>query len=208
MPEPAVDSREGARMSETKHDFDAQRREHSEPHELATPAPWVVLAVIAGVVAWAVSYIATSNITNEPPLGDMRTVSALAAPPAQAVDGGQIFAAQCAACHQATGLGIPGVFPPLAGSEWALGKDGLFAQILLHGITGAIEVKGATYNGAMPPFGDKLSDEEIAAVASYVRSAWGNGAGKIEAATVKTARSATHDRAEPWKGGDELAQFK
>src|SRR5262245_14548755 len=195
-------------MSGETHDFDAQRREHSDPHELATPAPWAVLVAIAGVVAWAISYIATSNITNDPALGDMRTVSVLAAQPAKAVDGGQIFAAQCAACHQATGAGIPGVFPPLAGSEWALGKDALVVQILLHGISGGIEVKGTTYNGAMPPFGDKLSDDEIAAVASYVRSAWGNGAGKIEAATVKTARSATHDRAEPWKGGDELAQFK
>src|SRR5262245_15366803 len=195
-------------MKDRTDEFDAQRRERAEPSEATAPVPWAVLTLFAAVFAWCIWFIATSDISNDPAMGDMRTASALAAPPAQAADGGQIFAAQCAACHQATGAGIPGVFPPLAGSEWVVGKDRLIVQIVLHGITGSITVKGTAYASVMPPFGDKLSDEEIAAVATYVRGAWGNGAGAIDAKSVQAERGATHDHAQPWQGGDELAQFQ
>jgi mono/diheme cytochrome c family protein len=78
--------------------------------------------------------------------GDSRTVAILMPPVAAkagaaqgasaAIDGGPLFTAKCAACHQSTGLGIPGVFPPLAGSEWVLGSAKVLVQIPLHGITG------------------------------------------------------------------------
>ena len=195
-------------MTDRTHKFDVERREHAEPRELTAPVPWAVLTVFAGVFAWCVWFIATSNISKDPALGDGRTAAALAAPPAHAADGGQIFATQCAACHQPTGAGIPGVFPPLAGSEWVVGKERLVVQIVLHGLTGSIAVKGTTYASVMPPFGDKLSDEEIAAVATYVRGAWGNGASALDPKTVQAERSATHDHAQPWQGGDELAQLQ
>lgn len=81
-------------------------------------------------------------------------------------------------------------------------------QILLHGIDGPITVKGASYQGAMPNFGEKLNDAEIAAVTSYVRKQWGNTASSISPATVATERDATKARSKPWTGGDELAQFR
>jgi mono/diheme cytochrome c family protein len=144
--------------------------------------------------------------------GDSRTPSALmasagpgAASGSAAVDGGQIFAAKCAACHQATGVGLPGVFPPLAGSEWVLGSDKVLVQIPLHGITGSIQVKGATYSGAMPVF-NTLSDGEIAAVLTYVRSQWGNSAPTVSPATVAAGRKATQSRSTPFASGDEIRQ--
>ena len=135
-------------------------------------------------------------------------VEILAAVPVKAVDGGQIFSANCAACHQASGTGIPQVFPPLAGSEWVTGKEPVLIQILLHGVTGSIEVGGATYNGAMPAFGDKLDDAEIAAVLSYVRGAWGNQAGPVTPEAVQAQRGAVADRTTPWNGGADLAGLK
>ena len=191
---------------------DSQLRENPEPHESLTPIPTLLLGLVAILLGWAVYYIVTTNPRTPPQFGDRRTLSDLAATvataPGGAVDGAQLFSAQCAACHQATGQGIPGVFPPLAGSEWATGKERLIVQILLHGIDGQITVNGASYQGAMPNFGAKLSDAEIAAVTSYVRKQWGNTASPINQTTVATEREATkaHDR--PWTGGEELAQFR
>jgi mono/diheme cytochrome c family protein len=114
-----------------------------------------------------------------------------------------VFGARCAACHQVTGLGVPGVFPPLAGSEWVLGDEKVVIRILLHGIAGEIEVKGVSYNGAMPAF-KSVGDEELAAVMSYIRSDWGNQAPRIVARSVAEGREATKDRTEPFKGGQDF----
>jgi mono/diheme cytochrome c family protein len=95
------------------------------------------------------------------------------------------------------------VFPPLAGSEWVLGDEKVLTHILLHGINGELEVKGTTYKGAMPAW-NALSDDEIAAVVSYIRSDWGNQAAAIKPETVKAEREATKSRTEPYKGGQEL----
>ena len=123
-------------------------------------------------------------------------------------DGKALFARNCAACHQATGAGLPGVFPPLAGSEWVMGSDKVAAAILLHGITGKLTVKGGSYNGQMPAFKDKLNDAEIAAVLSHIRSNFGNAAPKIAPDVVKAEREATRDRKDPWAGDDDLVKLK
>ena len=119
-------------------------------------------------------------------------------------DGAQIFAARCAACHQAGGTGIPGVFPPLAGSNWVTGSDIAAVRILLHGVQGTLTVNGAAYNGAMPGFASQLSDAEIAAVLSYVRSQWGNEAEPVGTSLVTAERATTAARSEPWNGDADL----
>lgn len=97
----------------------------------------------------------------------------------------------CNACHQSTGLGMPGAIPPLAESEWANGSEERVIRIALYGLTGPITVKGATYNSVMPPFGKGVPasmknwrDDQIAAVLTYIRQEWGNKAGPITAEKV------------------------
>src|SRR5690606_12778887 len=170
-----------------------ERRENADPYELETPVPAPILALVAAMVAFGVIYILTASLDGPAEAGDNRTPSALMAKPAAResalVDGAAVFAARCAACHQANGQGLPGVFPPLAGSEWVTGDATRLAKILLHGVQGPITVKGVTYSGAMPGFKDQLDDAAIAAVASYARSQWGNGAAPVDADTVAAARA-------------------
>ena len=123
------------------------------------------------------------------------------------VRGQKVYDANCAACHQAGGEGMAGVFPPLAGSEWVLGKDTTVANIVLHGINGSLTVKGASYNGAMPAFKDQLHDAQIAALLTYVRSQWGNQAAAVTTETVAQVRKDSQARTEPFKGDAELASM-
>lgn len=117
---------------------------------------------------------------------------------AQTADGPTIYAATCKACHQANGLGTPGQFPPLVGSEWVTGSEERLLRIILHGVTGEIEVEGETFNGAMPTWGPLFKDEELAAVATYVRNSWGNKAAPVSAATVTRVRLKYQTRTTPW----------
>lgn len=85
--------------------------------------------------------------------------------------------------------------------------DAKVVRIILHGLTGPIEVAGQTFSAAMPPWGGILSDQDIAAVATYVRGAWGNKAAPITTARVKKVRAATLARKTPWTAA-ELAAVK
>ena len=94
----------------------------------------------------------------------------------------------CVACHQADGNGLPGAFPPLAGAGEYYGDAQNQASIIINGLSGEIVVLGETYNGVMPPQGALLTDYEIAAVATYVRNAWGNDDGIVLPEDVAAAR--------------------
>jgi len=127
-------------------------------------------------------------------LGPNPPAPAPAGSPSPAIDGAAMYARQCSACHQAHGGGIANTFPPLAGNT-DLYRDRMFpVYVVLNGLTGAITVKGAQYNGTMPPF-DHLSDAEIAAVIGYVRAAWENaelrpaGFVDVDESAVKKARA-------------------
>jgi len=126
---------------------------------------------------------------------------------AQGPDGKVVYSTTCAACHQATGEGVEGTYPPLAGSEIVNGDEAKIVRIVLHGLTGPVEVAGETYSGMMPPWGGVLKDPELAAVLTYARSAWGNKAAPITPATVAAIRAATASRTTPWTVA-ELAQVK
>jgi mono/diheme cytochrome c family protein len=94
-----------------------------------------------------------------------------------AIEGEPVYAANCAACHQATGRGIPRAFPPLAGHVadlYAADRDYL-PLVVLYGLQGAIEVDGVPYAGLMPAF-PRLSDYDIAALLNHVMEAWGAAA--------------------------------
>jgi len=96
--------------------------------------------------------------------------------------------ATCVACHQATGLGIPGAFPPLAGSEWVNGPVENLIRIQLRGLTGPITVAGKEFNSTMPP-NSAMTDEQIADVLTYVRADWGNKGSAVTPDMVKALRS-------------------
>jgi cytochrome c6 len=97
---------------------------------------------------------------------------------AQSMDGKTLFAKNCAACHQASGKGIPGAFPALAGNAFVQGAPVDVATVLLKG------------RGGMPDFSGSLNDADIAQVLSYVRSSWGNGAAAITEQEVGAQRTA------------------
>lgn len=198
-------------MSDQSKKMEAQQREMPEPYEGNRPIPWLVILIVSAVFAWAVGYIGFTHQANPPSYGDRRSAQdfKVAAPSAGGVvDGAQVYAAQCVACHQASGKGLPGVFPPLAGSEWVTGKGALAVQIVLHGVTGELTVAGTAYNGMMPMFKDKLDDAQIAAVVSYIRGSFGNSAEPVDAVTVASERAATADHVQPWNGDAELAGMK
>jgi mono/diheme cytochrome c family protein len=185
-----------------------QKREHADPDEGTRPLPWFLTMFLGAMAMWGAFYIYATPSGEESSYGDQRTVAALrplvkAAGAAAAVDGKQLYGSKCAACHQATGLGVPGVFPPLAGSEWVVGDEKVLTHLVLHGVTGDMEVKGTTYKGAMPAW-HAMADDELAALMSYIRSDWGNKAPEIVTDTVKAQREATKSRTEPYKGGAEL----
>lgn len=100
---------------------------------------------------------------------------ALVAAAMAGADGAGVYQ-RCFACHQATGRGIEGTFPPLAGHLPELVKADRNYPILvvLYGLDGEIQVRGKTYDGDMPPFGGQLKDDEVSAVLNYILSSWGN----------------------------------
>jgi len=112
------------------------------------------------------------------------------------------YAAVCAACHQASGLGIEGAFPPLAGSEWLTGRPEVPIAIVLHGLQGPITVKGKEYNSAMMAWASVLNDDDLAATLTYARSQWGNRAAPITAAQVRAVRARTASRTTAWTAAE------
>lgn len=117
---------------------------------------------------------------------------------------GQRVYTQCAACHQQNGQGLPGAFPPLDGTRWVVGSEERLIRVVMHGMTGPIEVKGTIYNGVMPNLG--LGDEEIAGVVSFIRQAWSNDADPIAAQDVVRVRQEVGSRT-PWSSTELLEQF-
>lgn len=120
-------------------------------------------------------------------------------------DGAKVYAQQCSACHQLSGQGLAGAFPPLAGSEWVQGDKALPIRIVLKGLSGEVTVKGQAFNGLMPGLGG-LKDAEIAAVLTYVRSSWDNGADEVLEEDVAAVRAEIADQTALWTA-DDLKEF-
>jgi mono/diheme cytochrome c family protein len=156
-----------------------------EPVRAETPAPiptwtWVLFLIVA---AWGMWYAATDLAAYKESRATVRassqasaTVGAVrpASPPSWAALGEQVFGNKCAACHQLTGQGLPGVFPPLKGSAVVNSADPTaHIRTVLRGLSGKT-IDGVTYATPMPAFADQLTDDEVAAVVSSERMSWGN----------------------------------
>jgi nitrite reductase (NO-forming) len=97
--------------------------------------------------------------------------------------GKRVYAQTCFACHQMEGQGMPGVFPPLANSDYLMADKDRAIRGIIKGLSGEIMVNGQKYNGVMPPV--MLSDEQISQVLTYVRNAWGNEGDIVTVEEVK-----------------------
>ncbi len=115
--------------------------------------------------------------------------------------GETVYEMACLPCHQPEGKGLPGVYPPLAGSEWVRGDASHLIRFVLHGLTGPITVAnqnfGAPGSVAMPSMAG-LSDEQIADVLTYVRGEFGANSSAVTPDQVKQTRAATARRELPW----------
>ncbi|MBX2879119.1 MAG: c-type cytochrome [Granulosicoccus sp.] len=177
----------------------AYERENFEPEELSNPLPKWFAVMSACFVMWGFGYFYFQGVVPAD-AGDQRTPIAPAG--SGPVDGRVIYAANCVGCHQGTGLGIQGAFPPLAASEWVLTDPQIPAQVLLLGMRGPIEVAGQSYSGVMPAMAH-LPDDELAAVLNYIRSDWGNSASEVTGDWIAEQRTRFTDRG-PWEGAEEL----
>jgi mono/diheme cytochrome c family protein len=120
--------------------------------------------------------------------------------------GQHIYEMACLPCHQPEGKGLPGVYPPLAGSDWVRGDKARLIKVVLHGLTGPVTVAGQNFGHTpasvpMPAMGG-LTDEQIADVLTFIRSTYGQQAAPVTAAEVKTVRGATGNRQVPWTAGE------
>jgi len=187
-------------------------RERAEPCDGYEPIPLWLITLFFGIVFWAGLYLAYFSGGFRPDVFNPAQVAWAGGAPAKAdgpvdpkVLGKRVFTQNCVVCHQTTGLGVAGQFPPLVGSEWVVGGgwhgDNHLVKILLNGLQGPIQVKGDTYNNAMPPW-SQLSDEQISAVLTYIRSEWGNDAPPIPTEYVQLIREAAAGRTEPWSQPD------
>jgi nitrite reductase (NO-forming) len=104
--------------------------------------------------------------------------------------GQQLFAGTCSVCHQANGAGLPGVFPPLAKSDYLAGDIKRAINVVLKGLSGKVTVNGHEYNSVMPPM-NQLNDDEVANILTYVTNSWGNAGGRVSKDDVKAQRAAS-----------------
>ncbi|SHN37933.1 copper-containing nitrite reductase [Rhizobacter sp. OV335] len=103
--------------------------------------------------------------------------------------GESLFAGTCSVCHQANGAGLPGVFPPLARSDYLASDPARAIGIVLHGLTGKLKVNGGDYDSVMPSM-VQLNDDEVANILTYVLNSWDNPGGRILTDDVKRVRAA------------------
>jgi mono/diheme cytochrome c family protein len=117
--------------------------------------------------------------------------------------GKPLYMTTCIACHQPTGMGLPGAFPPLAGSDYVTGSSRRLVAILLKGLQGPLTVKGVTYNNIMlaleMQFPIYKDDSKLADVANYVRNNFGHTSTEtITPALVAEVRAKYASRPTPW----------
>jgi mono/diheme cytochrome c family protein len=185
-------------------------REMAEPKDGFEPTPVWLMLIYFVLAGWAGYYLASnagafrSDIFTDGPgqSGPVATEPVEEAAPDPMVVGRRTYN-NCSTCHQADGSGVSGVYPPLAGSEWVTGSPDALVRILLHGVNGPMNVNGVTYNGEMPAW-SQLSDNQIAAVLTYIRASWGNSAPPIAEEFVQRIRAAESGRSRYWTEAELL----
>lgn len=176
-------------------------RDLSEPGK--GPVPIWLVGLIGFGIFWAGAYLFSFSGGFKADVFDFQPKfgvegGAKVAPDPKVV-GKALFSANCITCHQATGLGVPGQYPPLAGSEVALGDaTNHLIAIVLKGLQGPVVIEGKPFNNAMQAWEGQYTDSQLASILTYVRSDWGNNAPPITADMVKQIRDEFKDRKEQW----------
>ncbi|MDB6095634.1 MAG: cytochrome c family protein [Verrucomicrobia bacterium] len=169
--------------------------------------PLVLLFVFSGLIFYAGTYLNHFAGHYDATIFNENAHPSTGAAPGAKIDpmvlGKKNYDQVCTTCHQATGLGVAGNYPPLAGSEWVNGSEERVIRIVLYGLKGRVTVKGTEFNAAaMPAFGKvagsgyNWTDERIAAVLTYVRASFGNTSPAISADKVAEIHGKEGDRKE------------
>jgi mono/diheme cytochrome c family protein len=218
-PAAAAPSAAAERQPDVERLHRAVLREPSDPLEGREPMPWWFVATIVLALFWGGWYlgryggefdtrthIALRGGGRQPGIAGAAAgaVAAAAANPVQ--QGERLYLNNCQGCHQQSGRGVPGAFPPLVGSEWVTGAPETLVRILLDGLHGPVQVAGATYEGVMPAWKNNLQDAEIAAVATYLRQWSPNAAPAVTGEQVAALRAANAARTTPWTAAELKAQ--
>ncbi len=168
-----------------------------EPTRIETPAPiptwaWVLFL---SIFAWGSGYVALELHQRDalPLIAERSTAGPAGIADTAKADwvelGAQVYGNTCSSCHQPSGAGLAGVFPPLVGNPATLDPDPTdHINAIVHGLSGKV-IDGVAYPGPMPPFGAILSDAEVAAVVNHERTQWGNDAPLVTANDVARLRN-------------------
>jgi mono/diheme cytochrome c family protein len=198
-------------------DPSANQREHAPGFEVTAgnaPVPVWLFVLLGLLIFWAMEYLDdqgggfhASVYRPHRSFDDLQAMIPRSDEAQLRATGQRLYNVYCIVCHQSSGLGSAGQFPPLAQSEWLLteGADRII-RIVLNGLHGPISVRGQNYNGAMPPLGSDLDDEEIAAILSYVRQNqnWGNNASPVAPQQIGAVRAETVNRRSAWTAAELL----
>lgn len=181
----------------------AVAREQPEPTESQPPISLILVVMICMVCFWGGLYLQKYSggfkalQYDETASGSTAQADTAPKPVDLYALGKRLFPDTCGKCHQVDGRGLPGQYPPLAGSEWvnAAGTARII-RIVLDGLQGPIEVKGQSFNNQMVPWRDVFTDQQIAAVLTYVRGErdWGNNAAEVRPEDVGAIREKTKTR--------------
>jgi len=115
--------------------------------------------------------------------------------------GKTIYSTICVACHQPSGLGMPGLAPPLVDSDWVLGQPDRIIRIVTQGLSGPIDVVGSKWSLEMPAL-PIFDDEQVAGILTYIRREWEHTASPVAPAFVTSVRAAIKDHTKPWTADD------
>lgn len=111
---------------------------------------------------------------------------------------------RCAICHSVNGAGTTTIFPPLAKADWVTGDPDRLIALMLRGVRGPITVNGVVFTNQMMPYGDgnEMTDHQLAALLTTLRTSWGNSAAAISADDVTRVRAKTATRTTPYTAAE------
>ncbi|MGA2052488.1 MAG: cytochrome c [Opitutales bacterium] len=212
-PEPGSPASDPGRLSDASlQELHAElSAEKEEPAVGFSPIPVFMIMLFTALTFWSAIYIGAHAGGFQWSVWDANwrpsdATQTAAAPPDPLKIGARVFKNSCQQCHGPEGKGVPGTYPPLAGSLWVVGTPERPVSILLTGLSGLGTIMDNTYNGSMPPLGQSLTDLEIASVLTYVRQAFGNTGSPVDPNLVTQLRASIGTRA-PMTPSEVLQKF-